>query len=145
VGYRWFDQQRLEPLYPFGFGMTYTRFEYSDLRVRGTADHGLEASVLLHNAGALASDEVVQLYLGAPEQAVSGGVQFAARALAGFERVHLTAGESRRITLHVEARALQYWSSNREEWVTASGPREVYVGQSSRDPGLHTITIVPSR
>jgi beta-glucosidase len=141
VGYRWFDQQRLEPLYPFGFGLSYTRFEYSDLRVRSVVDGGLEASVQLHNAGALASDEVVQLYLGAPEQAVNG-VQFAQRALAGFERVHLTAGESRRVTLHVEPRSLQYWSSSPEGWVTATGPREVYVGGSSRDLGLHALTIV---
>jgi beta-glucosidase len=146
VGYRWFDQQRLEPLFPFGYGLSYSRFEYSDLRLRAAADGGLEVSVQLRNAGDVASDEVVQAYLGAPEQQggdVGTGAQFAQRALAAFARVHLAAGESRRIFLHAESRALQYWSVSRAGWVTARGARTVYVGASSRDLRLHAVTIVP--
>jgi beta-glucosidase len=141
VGYRWFDQQQIEPQFPFGFGLSYTRFEYSDLNIQSSADGGLDASLSLRNAGGVASDEVVQLYLGAPEQ-IPPGVQFAARALAAFGRVNLAAGQTRRLTLHVAARALQYWSVQRRAWVTAAGMRKVYVGSSERDTKLTGVTRV---
>ena len=142
VGYRWFDQQQLEPQYPFGYGLSYTRFDYSDLKIRSASDSGLDVSVRLRNAGEVAGDEVVQLYLGAPQSAPAG-VQFAPRALAGFERVHLGAGETRRVTVHAPARTLQYWSSERETWVTAGGVRTIYVGASERDLRLQADTITP--
>jgi beta-glucosidase len=132
VGYRWFDAQRLAPLFPFGYGRSYTHFDYSDLEVRGAADGGLEVSMQLRNSGPVAGDEVAQLYLGAPSHAPPG-VQFASRALAAFERVHLAAGESRRVLLHVAPRALQFWSTAQQAWVRAPGAREVYVGGSERD------------
>lgn len=145
VGYRWFDQQNQEPLFPFGYGLSYSSFTYSDLRVRAAADGGLDIGLQLRNAGTTASDEVVQVYLGAPEQAVGDAdVQFARRALAAFQRVHLAAGESRRLALHAQPRALQFWSASQSKWVTAIGPRTVYVGASSRDLRLQGATIVPS-
>jgi beta-glucosidase len=142
IGYRWFESQGIEPLYPFGFGLSYTRFEYSDLRIDPAAAGGLALSVQLRNTGALPADEVVQAYLGPPTQAVSDA-QFAPHALAAFERVRLAAGESRRVTLHAQARALQYWSTGRAMWITALGVRTVYVGASSRDLRLHAQTIIP--
>jgi beta-glucosidase len=132
VGYRWFDQQQLAPLFPFGYGLSYTRFDYSDLKVRAAAQGGLEVGMLLRNSGTVAGDEVVQLYLGAPERPPPG-VQFASRALAAFERVHLGAGQSRRVLLHVVPRSLQFWSVAQRSWVSAPGPRAVYVGRSERD------------
>ncbi|HXR19775.1 MAG TPA: glycoside hydrolase family 3 C-terminal domain-containing protein [Steroidobacteraceae bacterium] len=141
VGYRWFDDRHIEPLFPFGFGLSYTRFDYADLAVRQAADGGLDVSFTLHNSGSGsgAGDEVPQLYLGAPD-ARPAGVQFANRALAAFERVHLEAGEARRVTLHVAARALQYWSSPQRRWLTADGSRRLYVGASSRDLRLQALT-----
>src|SRR5262249_32148210 len=87
VGYRWFDQQQIEPLYPFGFGLSYTHFAYDQLKLKRTAGGGLTAAVELRNAGAVPGDEVVQLYLGPPRPAPAGA-QFAPRALAAFARVH---------------------------------------------------------
>jgi beta-glucosidase len=143
IGYRWFDTQGLEPLYPFGFGLSYSRFDYSDLRVRTAADSGLDVNVEVRNVGGTAADEVVQVYLGPPEQPVTEPrTQFAPRALAGFERVHLAAGESRSVLVHVEPRALQYWSVARTGWVTATGARSVYVGSSSRNLPLSLTTMV---
>jgi beta-glucosidase len=141
VGYRWFDAQQIEPLFPFGFGLSYSRFEYADLRLQRAADGGLDANFYLRNAGAWPADEVPQLYLG-PPGGDPGGAQFASRALAAFERVHLAAGDSRRITLHAEARALQYWSVARHGWLTADGARVVYVGGSSRDTRLQAGTMI---
>jgi beta-glucosidase len=138
VGYRWFDQQAIDPLFPFGFGLSYTRFAYSDLSVSRAADGGLDARFELRNTGACDSDEVPQLYLGAPAPAPAN-VQFASRALAAFERVPLAAGDSKRVTLHVLPRALQYWSAADHRWLTARGPRLVYVGASSRDVRLQAV------
>jgi beta-glucosidase len=132
VGYRWFDEQRLEPQYPFGYGLSYTHFDYTDLAVANAADGGLNVSLRLRNAGSADGDEVAQVYLGAPQPAPAG-VQFALRALAAFERVHLAAGESRSLTLHVEPRALEYWSVEHGGWVRAQGARTIFVGASARD------------
>jgi beta-glucosidase len=77
-------------------------------------------------------DEVPQVYLGAPDE-IPAGVLFAPRSLVAFDRITLKAGEARSLTLHVPVRQLQYWSTNRQEWVVAGGKRIVSVGSSSRD------------
>ncbi len=135
IGYRWFDRERIEPLFPFGFGLSYTRFEYSALEVERAADGGLDAAVVVRNAGARAADEVVQLYLGPPEPAPPG-IEFAVRALGDFARVTLAKGESARVRLHVRPRLLQYWSNAEAGWRSPVAPRTVYVGASSRDQRL---------
>ena len=84
----------------------------------------------------MASDEVLQVYLGASSE-IPAGVQFPVRALAGFERIHLAAGETKTVTLHVAKRQLQYWSTKEGKWVTATGKRTVSVGASSRDLRLN--------
>jgi beta-glucosidase len=82
------------------------------------------------------SDEVPQVNLGAPS-VIPDGVHFPIRALAGFDRVHIPAGASRNITLHVAPRQLQYWSTKDGKWVTAAGKRTVSVGGSSRNLRLN--------
>jgi beta-glucosidase len=131
VGYRWFDAQKIEPRFPFGYGLSYTHFQYSGLKVAAGAAGGLQVSFSLTNSGQLAGDEVVQVYLGAPRSPPSGA-QFAPHALIAFERVGLKAGQSRQVTLTVPARQLQYWDEATSRWKTA-GQRSVYVGASSRD------------
>jgi beta-glucosidase len=137
IGYRWFDKQNIEPLFAFGHGLSYTTFAYSGLTVKKSADGksadgGLDVSVSIKNTGSMASDEVPQVYLGAPA-AIPDGVQFPVRALVGFDRIHLAAGESKTVTLKVAPRQLQYWSTKDGKWVTATGKRMVSVGSSSRD------------
>jgi beta-glucosidase len=141
IGYRWYDRQRLEPLFPFGFGLSYTRFDYDALTLSRAAAGGLDASFELSNVGDSDGDEVPQLYLGPPARAPARA-QFALHALAAFDRVHLSAGESRRVVLHVAPRALQYWSVARHRWLRASGQRSVYVGASSRDLRLRAETTI---
>jgi beta-glucosidase len=132
VGYRWFDEEKIDPLFAFGHGLSYTTFEYSGLKVSKSADGGLDVKVHIKNTGNMDSDEVPQVYLGAPAE-IPSGVQFPVRALAAFDRIHLGAGEGKTVTLHVPLRQLQYWSTGSHSWVTASRRRTVSVGASSRD------------
>jgi beta-glucosidase len=135
VGYRWFDRQKIEPQFPFGFGLSYTAFAYSDMKISPADDGGVEVSVKIRNTGSMAGDEVAQVYLDKPVHAPAG-VQFADSILAGFERVHLAPGESRQVAIHVPDRQLQYWSTAHNQWMTPSGPRTLWVGGSSRDRRL---------
>jgi beta-glucosidase len=132
VGYRWFDKEKIDPLFAFGHGLSYTTFAYSGLRVDKASDGGLDVMVNIKNTGSADSDEVPQVYLGAPSE-IPAGVQFAVRALAAFDRIHLAAGETKAVTLHVAPRQLQYWSTKDSKWVTATGKRTISVGASSRD------------
>jgi beta-glucosidase len=136
VGYRWFDKQNIEPLFAFGHGLTYTTFNYSDLSVAKAADGGLDVKIEIKNSGSAASDEVPQIYLGAPGE-IPEGVQFPVRALVAFDRIHLAPGESKSVTLHVAPRQLEYWSTKDQKWTTPSGKRTISVGASSRDLRLH--------
>jgi len=132
VGYRWFDKENIAPLFAFGHGLSYTTFDYSELKVEKTKDGGLEVRVHINNTGSVDSDEVPQVYLGAPSE-IPSGVQFPVRALVAFDRIHLAAGEAKTVTLHVERRQLQYWSTANGKWETATGKRTISAGASSRD------------
>jgi beta-glucosidase len=140
MGYRWFDQQGLEPLYPFGYGLSYSSFKYSHLRVVPAGDGGLDVSFQVHNTSREAGDEVPQVYLGAPAHPPAG-VEFAVRALGAFDRLSLGRGEKQTVHLHVPARQLQYWSPT--GWTRVTGPRAIYVGASLRDIRLAGNVNVP--
>lgn len=132
VGYRWFDKENIAPLFAFGHGLSYTTFDYSELKVEKAKDGGLEVKVRIKNTGSADSDEVPQVYLSAPSE-IPSGVQFPVRSLVAFDRIHLTAGEGKTVTLHVEPRQMQYWSTANSKWETATGKRTLSVGASSRD------------
>ena len=131
VGYRWFDEEKIEPLYPFGYGLSYTTFALSGAKVEAAGDGGVDVSVTVKNTGAVRGDEVPQVYLEAPAERPAG-VQFAPRTLVAFERVSLNAGEERRVTMHVPLRGFQYWSVEKKAWVKPEGVRTLVVGTSSR-------------
>ncbi len=143
VGYRWFEKQHIQPLFPFGHGLSYTTFAYSGLKTAKAVDGGLDVTVEIKNTGPMASDEVPQVYLGAPSQ-IPAGVQFPVRALAAFDRVHLSAAETRTVTLHVPLRQLQYWSAKEQKWMMPVGKRMLSVGPSSASLPLHQ-EVDPSR
>ncbi|MET3663623.1 beta-glucosidase [Caulobacter sp. 1776] len=131
VGYRWYDAEGVKPLFPFGHGLSYTRFDYSGLKVTPAAD-GLDVVFTLRNAGPWDGAEVAQVYVDGPTTPPEGLV-FAPRILAGFERVTLRAGESREIRVKVARRELSYWSPRAKAWRLPPGSRHVRVGGSSRD------------
>jgi len=136
VGYRWFDKQGIEPLYAFGYGLSYTHFTYSGLKVQPSKDGSADVSFVVKNAGAVAGDEVPQVYLSAPANA-PGGAEFAVQALAGFTRIHLAAGASQTVSVHLDRHRFQYWSTKENSWQDALGERTVSVGASERDLRLN--------
>jgi len=131
-GYRWYDLHGQTPLFPFGFGLSYTRFGYSKLRVDRARDGGLDVSFRVRNVGRSSGAEVPQVYVG-PASKVPAGVQQAERKLVQFTRITLAPGHQRDLTLHVAPRELSYWSTTIHDWAIAKGARQVLVGSSSRD------------
>ena len=144
-GYRFFDKEGITPLFPFGYGLSYTNFGYSGLRVTRTSDGGLDVSVRVTNTGRDKGSTVPQVYLGAPDNQPAG-IQFAVRQLSAYDRVTLRPGQSTPVTMHVPLRQLQYWSSASQKWITAAGRRTVYVGtaDSLADLPLHAQVTIPS-
>lgn len=141
VGYRWFDRMKIEPLFPFGAGLSYTTFAYSGMKVSPAAEGGFDVAVKIQNTGSIAGDEVAQVYLEKPAHPPAG-IQFADRLLAGFERVHLARDESKLVVIHISMRQLQYWSTAQHRWVASAGIRTLWVGSSSRDRRLEGHLVV---
>ncbi|MBO4447431.1 MAG: glycoside hydrolase family 3 C-terminal domain-containing protein [Bacteroidales bacterium] len=129
VGYRWYDHVAVEPLFPFGYGLSYTSFEYSDLRVPGTFSDGMKVRVRVRNTGDVAGAEVVQLYVTDEEASVDRPV----KELKGFGKVYLEPGESREVEFRLNRSALSYFDESAHEWVAEPGAFKVLVGSSSRD------------
>jgi beta-glucosidase len=132
VGYRWFEREAIEPLFPFGYGLSYTSFEYSTLRAVRGADGAVTVTCRVRNTGKRAGDAVVEVYLGAPSPAPVG-VDFPTRVLAAFTRVRIEAGGTRQVRLKVPALRFKYWSLDERAWREAAEGRRVFVGASSRD------------
>jgi beta-glucosidase len=143
VGYRGFDKNNVEPLFPFGYGLSYTTFEYSSLSVTPGSVHTGEpvhVSLRLRNSGTRAGAEVVQLYL----HAVAPRVDRPPKELKGFRRVMLKPGEAQLVTFTIDRDAMSYYSTAQHDWIADPGAFEVLVGASSRDIRLHgTFTLKP--
>lgn len=129
IGYRWYDARKLSVAYPFGHGLSYTDFDYADLRLSVREASRVEASLTLTNTGMHAGAEVVQVYVRDPVASVFRPTQ----ELRGFAKVSLGPGESRRVTVELDERAFAFWHAGRSDWVVEGGDFEVRVGSSSRD------------
>jgi beta-glucosidase len=132
--YRFFNGQ---PLYPFGYGLSYTTFAYSNLRTSADSIDGsdsLTVSVDVKNFGPRAGDEVVQLYV----KHLGSAVPRAREDLRGFQRVHLQPGETKTIAMRMPAASIAYWNADRQAWVVEREPVEIAVGASSADIRLAT-------
>ena len=132
VGYRYYDRKDMEVLFPFGYGLSYTTFAYSNLRLSAETisdTDTLTATVTVKNTGSRTGKTVVQLYVGDPESTVFRPV----RELKDFAKVELQPGESRDITFTLDKRAFAYWNEEIHDWHVESGEFTIEVGQSSRN------------
>ncbi len=125
LGYRWFDAKGIEPLFPFGYGLSYTTFRFSDFRVASNGGN-LTATVTVTNTGTRDGAEIAQVYVEPPKGAVPRPV----RELKGFARVSLKAGESK--TVNIPCDDLSYWDPGAKAWTVTPGEYVARVGDSSR-------------
>jgi beta-glucosidase len=131
VGYRWFQRNHIQPLFPFGYGLSYTTFAYSKPLITRLPNHeGVSVAFNLQNTGKLAGSEVAQVYVGFPP--IEEGNE-PPRQLKGFQKVALAAGESKTVHIVLDARAFSYWSTARHAWVMAPGDYEIMIAASSED------------
>ena len=141
VGYRYYDAKNVEPLFPFGFGLSYTSFSFSNLTVTPDDIHEnapITVAFDVQNTGTRAGAEVAQVYVGDPSASVSRPV----KELKGFSRVLLNPGETRHVVVQLDRRSLAYWDVKRHDWKVDPGKFVVYVGDSSRNLPLQRSLIV---
>ena len=131
VGYRWFDTKNIEPLFPFGFGLSYTTFKYSHLNLvegRGTGSP-VTVSFELANTGARAGAEVAEVYV----EPVKPGVFRPLKELKGFKKVFLQPGEKRSVSITLDQDTFSYYNPDTKSWVVEKGKYKILIGSSSRD------------
>ena len=126
VGYRWYDAKNLTPLFPFGFGLSYTTFAFSGLTV-STTKTGATATFTVTNTGSRDGAEVAQLYVGDPPAAGEPPKQ-----LKGYQKVKLAAGQAKQVTLSLDQRAFSHWDTKTHSWKVTTGCYALLVGDSSR-------------
>ena len=135
VGYRYWTTTGKHPLFPFGYGLSYTTFSFSNLNVPAIAQTGSDVSVSFDvtNTGSVKGAEVAQLYVSDP----SAKVQRPERELKGFEKVRLAPGETKHVTINLDARSFSYWDESKHSWTIDPGKFVILVGDSSENTPLH--------
>jgi beta-glucosidase len=135
IGYRWFDERQLGVAYPFGFGLSYTTFAYSGLRLEAASASRVTVSAVVRNTGGRAGTAVPQAYVGMPEP--SAALVQPPWQLKGFAKVRLEPGQSRRVTFTLDERAFSYWAGS--DWRIAPGCYRIGVGAHSRELPLQGV------
>jgi beta-glucosidase len=136
VGYKWFDAEGKEPLFPFGFGLSYTTFSYSELKT--TPDKETRVSFNVSNTGERAGAEVVQAYLSLPASAGEPP-----KRLVAWDKIQLAPGETRAVSLKLDPHYLSIFNVDKDDWELVAGEYKVYVGGSSRNTPLTGTVRIP--
>ncbi len=153
VGYRYYDAKQVKPLFPFGYGLSYTTFKYDNLAVSpatasfpppgsypGPTPQLIGVDFDVTNSGAVAGAEVAQVYVGKPT--LPGGLQEPPDWLKGFQKIKLTPGQKGHVHIDLNARAFSYWDVAAHSWKIAPGTYKILVGSSSRDIRLQGAVIL---
>ncbi|MED0932015.1 glycoside hydrolase family 3 C-terminal domain-containing protein [Bacillus mobilis] len=143
VGYRYYDKKKIEPLFPFGFGLSYTNFEYSNIsigkkEIKDTDTVSVRVNV--KNTGSIAGKEIVQLYI----KDVESSMIRPEKELKGFEKVELQPGEEKRVSFTLNKRSFAYYNVEWKDWHVETGEFEILVGKSSKEIVLHDSIFVQS-
>lgn len=134
VGYRYYDTAQVQPQYPFGYGLSYTTFQYNHLQLdTDSADGTVTVSCSVRNTGKRDGAEIVQLYVRAGDKSYYHPLQ----ELKGFQKVELACGEEKTVTFRLEDSAFAHYDAVQKAWVTEAGAYEILVAASSRDVRLH--------
>lgn len=128
TGYRWYDQKNIEPLFPFGYGMSYTTFKYSDLKISKSGSKQ-QITFTVKNTGDRDGAEAAQLYV----KDVVCSVPRPPKELKGFKKVFLKKGESKTVTMELDRSAFSFWHPETKQWTMEPGEFELLIGASSRD------------
>ncbi len=132
VGYRYFDKHEIAPQFPFGYGLSYSKFSYSGLKItpdKAPSSQTFQVSLELRNGGKRAGAEVVQLYVHDGHSSVDRPV----KELKGFQRVELLPGNSSTVSFTLDKSAFAYYSTDKKDWVVEPGKFDIWIGASSRD------------
>lgn len=132
IGYRYYDKVERSVRFPFGFGLSYTSFEYSDIKLKKknlTKGEGAKVTFTIKNTGDVAGSEIAQVYVAKPESKIFR----APKELKGFVKIHLEPGEEKKVTVELDDRAFAFWNTATEDWCVESGEYKILVGASSRD------------
>lgn len=143
IGYRYYDKTDKAVRFPFGFGLSYTTFEYGNLKISNknlSENDGLTVTLTVKNTGDVAGAEIVQLYVGKAESKIYR----APRELKGFGKVFLQPGEEKTVTIELTDRAFKFWNVSTSDWCTESGEYKIYIGASSRDIKLEASVEIKS-
>ena len=132
VGYRYYDKKKVEPLFPFGFGLSYTTFEFADINVDRTSlseNDTVNISVSVKNTGKVFGKEVVQLYV----KDLEASVGRPEKELKHFAKISLKPGEQKDVSFQLSNRDFAFYSARHEQWITETGDFTILVGSSSRN------------
>jgi beta-glucosidase len=142
VGYRWYDTKEIEPLFPFGYGLSYTRFKYSDLKLkpgRNPAAPGVTLEFKIANSGDREGAEAAQIYV----QPLTPSVPRPLKELKAFAKVSLRPGRSRKVSVRLNRDAFAFYDADKKGWVAEKGDFNILVGSSSRDIALRATYRLP--
>ena len=129
VGYRWYDKENKQVLFPFGHGLSYAKFEYSDLEITKKGETDYEVSYTITNTSKVDGKEVSQLYI----KDILCSMDRPEKELKGFAKTFIKAGESKRVSHKLDKRSFAFYSTAIDEWYVENGAFEVLIGASSRD------------
>ena len=139
VGYRWFDSKKTEPLFPFGFGLSYTTFKYSDLKIVSQTGTSVTLQCDITNTGDRDGAEVAQFYVEPEKSALPRPI----RELKGFRKVFVKAHEKATVTIQLTKESFSYYDPSKKSWVAEKGNYSVAVGGSSRDLTIKQTLFLP--
>ena len=133
VGYRWFDRMKIDPLFPFGFGLSYTQFKFSSIDVNrqriAKGDDAVLVEVGVTNTGNHSGSEVIQIY----SKDIEASVERPLQELVGFEKIHLAPNETKTVSITVKAQDLAFFDPTKHDWIIEPGDFKLLIGGSSRN------------